>query len=601
MSRSRNKCSIALRLVVATLVTTTASGCLHALGLARPSIGPRAAILSSNDSTVRAQDADSSSTQTKTINSSDRRSLEEIHLLGHVGAAVANGDVVPNAAIDQDTTPRSPLAESSPGMVPSHSISPTAPQVRLLTPQFSHAANTTNTQNQTPRSFPLNHAGPAPSALPAKPTLGFNTANVRSFLNRQSQNEMSQGTVLPEQPSQWKVLSSPKQLKLPIKNATQTVVRGGGETSTSSQLHSLPKTGSVTSKFVANSQSVPPDLDSDLSVEDAQIQATPTLSVEATPEPTMLERLKGFYEPATENAARRIWKRPFQKLSSPWAAVFGDREQNTDTPPNSVTQPPVAVAIDRPNHNAASVGDASELLLKLISATVDELKNWPRETNGKPAKFEEYQRRQQDLRLLYLIADQPGSAIQAVDELPAAEQNFWQELMLAIAEYRSKNEDSQQRLTNTTGQLRSAARLLAPLTSLQISRFEICSRVRSFGRIDPFQFNEFIPGQRILLYAEVENVASELTADGSHRTKFEAQLTLFEEGDTEARETVKLPDITDEASSERSDYYQSFELNLPSHLQSGEYLIRLRLRDRISGRTAESFAAFRVVRQAPSS
>lgn len=197
---------------------------------------------------------------------------------------------------------------------------------------------------------------------------------------------------------------------------------------------------------------------------------------------------------------------------------------------------------------------------------------------------------------MYLIANQPGSAIQAVDELPPAEQDFWQELMLALAEYRNQDGNSQEvRFTNTTGQLRSAARQLSPLTSLQVRRFEICSRIHSFGRIDTFPSNVFDPvGQPILLYAEVENFSSELTVDGTYRTRFEAQLKLFAKGDSKAKETIELPNIMDEASSERSDYFQSFELNLPSHLQSGEYAIRLRLRDRISGKIAESTVEFQI-------
>ena len=62
----------------------------------------------------------------------------------------------------------------------------------------------------------------------------------------------------------------------------------------------------------------------------------------------------------------------------------------------------------------------------------------------------------------------------------------------------------------------------------------------------------------------------------------------------EVIETREVPDISDESSSERSDYYLSFELNIPSHLQRGDYRIELRLQDRQTRRTAAGDVKFRI-------
>ena len=168
--------------------------------------------------------------------------------------------------------------------------------------------------------------------------------------------------------------------------------------------------------------------------------------------------------------------------------------------------------------------------------------------------------------------------------------------MLAVAQYRDQSltVSEQERITGTVGQLLSAVQHLRPLTALSIQRFEICSQINSFGRIETFPSNDFDPGQPILLYVELDNFGTDRTESGTYRTSMDAELTIFEDDNSEAIETIELPEISDEATSERRDYFQSFELNLPSHLATGRYSIRLRLRDRVTARLAEDTIDFQV-------
>ena len=126
-------------------------------------------------------------------------------------------------------------------------------------------------------------------------------------------------------------------------------------------------------------------------------------------------------------------------------------------------------------------------------------------------------------------------------------------------------------------------------------RLDICSRIFSYGRIETFPSNDFEPGQPILLYAELVNFTTRATASGTRITSFDAQLQILHEDESaDPIETIDLSGITDEASSERSDYYQSFELTVPSHLARGTYRIRVRLRDRISGKATAEVVSFQV-------
>ena len=80
--------------------------------------------------------------------------------------------------------------------------------------------------------------------------------------------------------------------------------------------------------------------------------------------------------------------------------------------------------------------------------------------------------------------------------------------------------------------------------------------------------------------------------DASFETNFDAVLQIYSEDDDEPLETTNLLDIADASSSERIDYYQVFEMNVPSHIESGRYRIRLRLHDRNSDRRVEHSVTF---------
>jgi len=645
MLRSQQKirrCGLHLMFVAAT--TMSATGCLHALGLARPSIRPRSASTEAfSDSTVRAQDTGAAA--------------------GWDGLLVIPDAKAAANPTNVSTPPASSAAGSGHTLVPSasgtslnvafggHSQSPTnvrqRGRARLLMPQFGAPS---------PHTSPVAQAGTLPppntnsrtavrpphvaDAEPLSPTatshensssLGFTASDIRAYMNRKSQNEMSEGRVLDDIKPKWNVLSSNASNSVVVPTDTTPspqVISGHNTQRAVKPVSSAGRTSIVQPPVVVGPGAVAPPsartplltysdgegdpaavndtlVNSEQAANDVTAAVTPATPVSTeTPavEPSVFDRLKkNIYEPISDSSssARRKWTRPFQKLSNPWN-VFREKDEPSIAE-EAIVIPEPTQTVETLSTEAPATPDTQRLLTELIEATTAELDTWARLPSGGVEDLSAYQRRQQDLRLLHLIANQPGSAIQAVEELPPGEQDFWQELMLAMAEYRSDDDTNREtRLTNTSGQLRSAVRQLAPLSTLTIPRFEICSRIHSFGRIDTFPANDFDPGQPILLYAEIENFATEFTTTGRHRTRFAAQLQIFEEGNDKPKESVDLSNITDEATSERSDYYQTFELNLPSHLQSGQYKIRLRLKDRISGKTAEEWIKFQVRTRQPS-
>ena len=557
------------------LILVCLSGCVSRLPGARSSLSPRTAQVEREDSsTVRSQNG---------------------NLRGDWTVPLPTENVVGGHSAFSTSF----VASGTPGK--SADI-PAGPAARLLTPKFDGrtsnplpkpaALNTNRTLGNSAARQPGTGRQAEVSMSPPGPT-GAKTVQsaadqIRSIINQKSANEMSHGKLLSDRDAKWKVLSKSEPPVLSDREVTTTESppAAGNEIVTPPLTVRAATFGGQTPP-VSETGMIRDSVNQQERTEEA---ADPGIATD----PSVFDRLRGLYDPSVDSGPRQSWKEQFQKLQPSWSP-FRERGQPAALlPPESLEE--VEVSDVTADATAAS-SETSLLLRQLIAETVDELEHWPGLANGTPENVDRFRRRHQDLRLLQLVADQPGEAIAAIDTMPSAEQDFWQELMLGLAQYRSVSQETDRELalTNAAGQLTSAVRRLSPLAALRCRRLDICSRIFSYGRIETFPSNDFEAGQPILLYAELENFTTEATPSGSRRTRFDAQVQILHEDDSaDPIETINLADITDEASSERSDYYQSFELTVPSHLARGTYRIRVRLRDRISGKATTEVVSFQV-------
>ncbi|MCH2202066.1 MAG: hypothetical protein MK102_08850 [Fuerstiella sp.] len=312
-------------------------------------------------------------------------------------------------------------------------------------------------------------------------------------------------------------------------------------------------------------------------------------------EPSVLDR---FWRLGPDRNTRNLLGRPFEKLPNPlqWD-LFGNRNgaEDPSQPPATVTgteQRPPSTVVENINDGI----DSGRLLSVLIQAQEKELDTWPQTDSGTPIEPKEFRRVQLNLRLLRLISDQPAAAAEAIDSMSVEEQRFWQELILGIARFRNPDESTQydEHVSATIGQFNTAVRQLEPLASLTIRRLDFCSKIDGFGSIETFPTpHTFEPGERLLIYAEVDNLQSEVSTLGNYRTSFGGTLEIWSASSDEPVE-LELQTETEESATRRSDYYLSYEFTLPAHLPRGEYEIRLQIRDNFSSRTADSSLEFAV-------
>ncbi len=326
-------------------------------------------------------------------------------------------------------------------------------------------------------------------------------------------------------------------------------------------------------------------------------------------ERSVLDRLRGLTEPSPERkGSPGFVRRQFEKIpktfSNPFNFLNGDEEDGSSPP---ATPPPISSV---PNESQGTVPDVSAFSSAaepLITATADaptvliesltrELRSWPRSNDGIPLQPELYRQREVDLRLARLIADQPAAAAEAIPSMSPHEQEFWQELVLGISQFRSPDQSVayNDQLSMTVGQLRSAIRQLEPVSSLSMRRLDFCERIHGFGSIESRSSTTFDPGNRMMIYAEVENLATELTDFGTYRTVFSGTLELWAAGGNEAIRKDTIEPNESESTSRRVDYYLSANVKLPSHLPPGEYEMRLTLQDDLNNRQTSGVLKFSV-------
>ena len=357
-------------------------------------------------------------------------------------------------------------------------------------------------------------------------------------------------------------------------------------------------------------------------------------------EPTMLNRLRDLYSPQRDVPPRasaesetppreentgEMLKKQFRRIPGPWGLL---REKPPESPvppattaelPQTFETPPDKAEPVTPEHSI-DAGQISLTIGELIRTLENNLKQWPRDDSGNAENPELWRRQQADLRLLYLLADRSGDAVSAIESLPPEEQELWQSMVMAMDHYRgplppsseqpetepaeddsSTNEPGPERsvqLMAVAEQLRSAVQHAQALSPLTIRRSSFCTAINGFASFDEVPASSFTAGQPVLIYMELDNFRSERTETGIYRSAFSASLEILrvdDQGEHQV-EVFPLPSIEDEATARRTDFFQSFELVIPSHLPEGTYQVRILLRDQLSQQQARTTLPFTVRR-----
>jgi hypothetical protein len=197
------------------------------------------------------------------------------------------------------------------------------------------------------------------------------------------------------------------------------------------------------------------------------------------------------------------------------------------------------------------------------------------------------------LRVLYAVAGRREDALRPIPAASEAEREFWVNEMRGLSECLDQTSagSPDRRAAEAARWLRDAAGRLAELGTLEVQNLAFCTAVHSFGSLDRFAKYEFQPGEAVLLYAEIENFASEETKTG-YRTALKGRYDLLE-GPRRVHEEA-LPAAEETCERLRRDFFVSYRLHLPSHLKAGQYTLQLTIDDTLGRKTATRSIGLRI-------
>ncbi len=192
------------------------------------------------------------------------------------------------------------------------------------------------------------------------------------------------------------------------------------------------------------------------------------------------------------------------------------------------------------------------------------------------------------LRMLYLLAGRRDDAMRPLPAAPRATQEYWSSQIYGLATWMDteRTPDPARRAAETKRILSEALNQLGDAAPLAVRNLTFCTAVQYYGSFDAVKSPEFTPGQKVLLYAEVENFRTEPSPKGFHTAvKFNWQ--IFDSRGN------RLGDFASAASEENSltpkhEFFLTKWFYLPAPMSSGKYTLQFTVEDVLGHKVGQS-------------
>lgn len=201
------------------------------------------------------------------------------------------------------------------------------------------------------------------------------------------------------------------------------------------------------------------------------------------------------------------------------------------------------------------------------------------------------------LRMLYVSVRKLDNAMRPIDGISEHENEYYRNQMLALFE--ASNPDAMpartKHLTLVMNSQREATNHLAAASNLEVRGTSFCTEVERYGVFTKFPKYQFLPDQEVLLYCELENVATRKVRDG-----FESQLQgSYEIIDNQGRAVAVqiLPMEPDICQNLRRDYFIVYKIYMPQQIAPGAYKLRLTIEDMNARKVGQASLDFQIKKQ----
>lgn len=129
--------------------------------------------------------------------------------------------------------------------------------------------------------------------------------------------------------------------------------------------------------------------------------------------------------------------------------------------------------------------------------------------------------------------------------------------------------------------------------ALAIQNACFASRVRAWSVVDRFETAEFRPGQDVIVYFELDQLAARADGEG-HTTRVETVLRLVDADGHRLHEWSFEP-LEETCGGRRRDYFARYLIAIPPHTQPGRCRLEIAASDAIGGRTAHATLPLEVI------
>jgi len=199
------------------------------------------------------------------------------------------------------------------------------------------------------------------------------------------------------------------------------------------------------------------------------------------------------------------------------------------------------------------------------------------------------------LRTLQLLAGNDTDAYRPIPGASPAQQDFWSKQLFAINAYlnAATQLDEKQRAIAALAPLDDARARLSELASLRIRNLAFVDSVDGFGAYELSKGTKFSPGEKVMLYAEVENFAS-IASEKGYATSLGTSFKVLDESNRLV-DGKQFPDVQDSCRNRRRDFHMQYELALPERIYPGPYKIELTITDHNSGKIGQAMLPFEII------
>lgn len=266
--------------------------------------------------------------------------------------------------------------------------------------------------------------------------------------------------------------------------------------------------------------------------------------------------------------------KPASSNPQPTSSESSASESSTTTTKAEAASPPASPA-ERQAHIDRAWRD-------LIEALEEDL----RQRRAASPPDDELPRREQQLRLAYLVAGKLDEAVTAVESLPASQREAYKHLMFGLGVWLSPDESRRMPLrgAKVLRSLREATRELAASSKLEIKNLVFCERVDYYGWYTEFPRYEFQPRQQVILYVEIENFAAEYKPPAGYETELHGSYEILD-ASGQIVASRQLPPDKEVCRNYRRDYFLAYRIYLPDNIAPGRYRLELTIED-LKARTA---------------